>query len=160
MKKILPVFVVLSFLLLLTGCPYNSKVPLTETSKIPIDKALLGIWKTYEDDSSEAKIFEFNKTEYYIEIKDITNGKPELTRYRAYISKVGTYNLINIENLKYKGDYNFFRYKIEGNELRVETVSDVLITGVYKDSKNLMNAFIKEINKKDFFESEIKFKRK
>ncbi len=164
MKKIFFLSSLFSLLLLLTGCPYYSKVPLTEIPKAPIDTALLGTWASDEiktgADTGEIKIIAFNKNEYYIDLLGLNKGKIEIERYRAYITPVGKINILNLEDLKEKGNYSFLSYKINGNKLVLEIVSDECIKEKYKTSKDLLKAFSKKINDTTFFESGISLVKK
>jgi hypothetical protein len=164
MKNIIILFLIFPLLFILSGCPYYSKVPLTEMPKTSIDTLLLGTWKIDENkpeaDSGEMKIIKFNPNEYYIEMFGLNRGKIEIDRYRAYITPVGKTNLLNLEDLKTKGTYSFFRYKLSGNKLDIEIVSDECIKEDYTTSKELLKVFTKKINDTTFFESGIKFVRK
>lgn len=164
MKKLfLPLFF-LPFLLLLTGCPYYSKVPLSAIPKTPIDTTLLGTWKiaeeTPETKSSEMRIIAFNKMEYLIEITDVNAERTERYNSRAFISKVGSTAILNFEELKNKGTYLFFRYKMKGTKLELAMVSDGGLKEVYISSKELWKAFSKKINDSTFFEGGQQFIRK
>ena len=161
MKKLVILLLLSPLLLLLTGCPYNSKVPLSAVPKIPIDKSLLGTWKSFDDkDSTEMKVLEFNSKEYYVYIRSVSKGALEVDHYRAYISVVGKEKIVNFEDLKQKGEFNFFRYKQEGDKIKVQVVSDVAVKDKYASPKSMTKAFSKKINEKDFFESELVFVRK
>ena len=161
MKKVVPFLVVLPMLLLLTGCPYNSKVPLSNTPKVAVDANLLGTWQTVNDkDSIDMKIFSFNSLEYYIDVRPTLKNSSEISRYRTFVSMVGKEKIVNMEDLDKKGEYNFFSYKLEGDLLRVQLVSDVSVKEVYLTSKKMNKAFSKKIGEKDFYESEMKFVRK
>jgi hypothetical protein len=164
MKKLLVLLLILPLLLLLTGCPYYSKVPLSATPKTSIDTTLLGIWKvaieTPENKSSEMRIIAFNKMEYLIEVIDVSPEKTERYNCRAFITPVGGKNILNFEELRNKGTYLFFSYNMKNNVLNLEMVSDVGMKGTYATSKNLWKAFSKKINDSTFFESGQQFVRK
>ncbi len=163
MKNIL-LLLLFPLLLLLTGCPYYSEVPLSAVPKKPIDTLLLGAWTIDSDkpeaDSGEMKIIAFNKMEYYIDILGLSNGKIEIDRYRAFVTPVGPMNILNLEDLKQKGSYTFLRYKTDGKKLEVEIVSDECVKDKYPNSKTLMKAFTQKINDKTFFEEGLKFVKK
>src|SRR4051812_42057729 len=115
MKKNRLLLLVLPILLLLTGCPYNSAIPLSVVPSTPIDKALLGEWKSKAEpnDSSVMTVYEFNKNEYSIVIVDRTDLKLTVDHYRAFLTPVAGKVLLNLENLKEKGSYNFCSYAVE-----------------------------------------------
>lgn len=160
MKHNLLLLALLPLLLFLTGCPYNSKVALSEP-KIALDKALLGEWRSDKEpnDSSVMKVFEFNPNEYSIVIVDKSDNKTTVDYYRAFITSVADRKLLNLESLKSKGDYNFCSYIVDGNQLTVKVVSDIAVKEKYPSSKALAKAFAVKINDKDFFEDGLVFKR-
>ncbi|HVD96754.1 MAG TPA: hypothetical protein VNB90_01035 [Cytophagaceae bacterium] len=153
-----------SLVFLLTGCPYNSDIPLSETPNVAIDKALLGSWQLKEDvekkDSSVLKIYSFNKTEYSIIVEDKSKAYTTVEAYRAFATTVEGVNLINLEKLDYKGKFNFFNYKIEGDILKIKIVSDVNVKDHYTSSKAMVKAFAEKMKEKEFFEGEIILVRK
>ena len=153
---------VIPLLFLLTGCPYYSKIPLSVEPKTPIDTLLLGTWKvnSVNPDSSEMRIYAFNKMEYYIELVDTDKGGMEIHNCRAFITPVGTTSILNFEELKNKGTYMFFRYKINKGKLELSMVSDEGMKETYSTSKELWKAFSKRINDSTFYESSERFVRK
>ncbi len=164
MKKLFTSLSLLSLLFLFTGCPYYSKVPLSSTPKVTIDTTLLGTWKmaeeTPETKSSEMRIIAFNKMEYLIEIIDVNAERTERYNSRAFITKVGATTILNFEELKNKGTYLFFRYKMKGAKLELAMVSDAGLKESYTSPKALWKAFSKKINDSTFFESGQQFVRK
>ena len=164
MKKTLIFIPLIAMIVLLTGCPYHSKIPLSKLPDTSIDKSLLGIWtaviKKEDADSVEMRVYEFNEKEYYINIKAVSGAKIETDRYRVFISSVGTIRLLNVEDLEQKGDFNFFRYQLDGDTLKVAMVSDVSIKEQYTSPKAMSKAFAEKINDKDFFENELVFVKK
>jgi hypothetical protein len=158
-KIILPVL--LPLLLFLTGCPYNSKIPLS-IPKQPVDKALLGEWKNAKEpnDSSVLKIYEFNANEYALVIIDKTNNDSSVELLRAFLTPVGDKLLLNVESFKTRGEFNFCSYTLEGSTLKIKVVSDIVMKEKYESSKTMAKAFAKKMNDKDFFESELVFTKK
>lgn len=159
MKKQFLLPVLFTLLLLLTGCPYNSKIPLSAVPKQPIDKALLGEWGNAKEpeDSSVLTIYAFNQYEYAILILDKSNNKTTAELTRAFLTPVGGKMLLNLESLKSKGDFNFCTYSLEGDTLKVKVVSDIVMKEKFESSKAMAKAFAKKIDNKDFYESELVF---
>lgn len=161
MKKIATLLTVFLILVLFTACPYNSKIPLSTQPKLAIDNALVGDWRSLNDkDSLDMKVMGFNQNEYFIDIRPADKMSEEVSRYRAFLSNVGDEKFISIEELKKKNEFNFFSYKIESDVLTIRMVSDVVVKEVYESPKKMTKAFLKMKNGKDFYETEIKFKRK
>jgi hypothetical protein len=163
MKKIVTFLPFLAMMALLTGCPYNSKIPLSKPATL-IDKSLLGVWSAViekgDADSVEMKVYEFNEKEYYIDIKAVSGTKVEIDRYRVFASPIGTTRLLNVEDLEHKGEFNFFRYQLNGNTLKIDMVSDVSVKMPYSSAKAMSKAFAEKISAKDFFENELVFVKK
>jgi len=87
-------------LALLTGCPFESDVPLGAPGPGSLDPKLLGAWTSTDETGSVADVefIPFNKYEYYVELREEGKGQPE--RYRAYTVKVGDQPFLNISELK------------------------------------------------------------
>ena len=111
MKKLLRTAAFASLFLILTACPYESKVPITEANKA-INKTLLGNW--YKDGEMDKKY----PDEYYnIEAKDDNtyriaklefNSEDSTYKEEIYIS--------HLSNLKDKNDkkYSFLNMRKDG----------------------------------------------
>ena len=165
MRKEYFILLVLPFTLLLTGCPYRSPVPLSETPKLSVDKALLGTWvvdgKLDKDiDSVEVRICSFSEKEYYIEMLEVSKTKIKIDRHRGFVSVLGKDMIMNMEDIDSKGSYLFFQYKVKGDKLDISIVSDVAVKQVYTSSKAMAKAFAGIVGSKDFYETPLKLVRK
>ncbi len=105
---------VLAALVLTTGCPFESEVPLGSPGPGSLDPALKGRWLTVERgvDIGEADFVPFNQNEYYVELRE-KGRAPE--RYRVYTVRIGGESFLNCNELK--GDagptqFFFARYLI------------------------------------------------
>jgi hypothetical protein len=121
-------------LLVLAGC-YQSKLPLGPPQKGTIDTRLVGSWSCLASDSKAAGassvwVHPFDDTQYVVEFHD----PEDVTHYRAYSTRVGGANLLNVRELTTKsgGDsWMFIRYRIETDgRLRVWIVDDDALGGL------------------------------
>ena len=119
MKKLLRTALFIPVLLLLTACPYESKVPITEAEK-PVDAKLLGKW--YKDGEMEKE----NPEEYYNITKDGPNNyrisKMELNDedntykeevYISHITRLQDNNQNKYQFLNMKKDGTYYLHKID-----------------------------------------------
>ncbi len=122
MKSLQRIALFLPILILLTACPYESTVPISEAST-PIDKMLLGKW--YKDGEAETEF----PSEYYkidplgSELYEVTkfdmNSQDSTYRNETYISHIST--LKDKEGKKYvflnmKKDGKYYLHKIDLSE--------------------------------------------
>lgn len=104
-------------LVLLTGCPFESTVPLGSPGPASLDPLLAGRWVgdgTNDRDGAlvEIDFLPFGPEQYYVELRE--PGKaPE--RFRAYTVRIGGQPFLNVVDLKPDAPshpYSFLRYSI------------------------------------------------
>lgn len=111
----------------LTGCPFESSVPLGEPRSGALDPRLLGAWQHAQADGtiSNFVLLPFNSAEYYVELRE---DEKERERYRAYLVTVGGEQFLNINQVKAEttpGPFVFARYSIsEDDVLTLRFVGD------------------------------------
>jgi len=131
-------------LALLTGCPFESDVPLGAPGPGSLDPKLLGAWTSTDETGSVADVefIPFNKYEYYVELREEGKGQPE--RYRAYTVKVGDQPFLNISELKQEtapATFYFARYSVsKEGVLALHLVGD---QGIPKDLAKDQKALVK-----------------
>lgn len=145
-------FVAIAFVLsiILTGCPYESKVPVDDALNGKIDATLPG---KYKEKSSEDYIYEITSegNQYRITKKKL-NSEDEPTFYLGFTSMVGTNQYINIREEGSSTDIRYYIYKMEvrGDGLiKLKGVSDN-ITEEFANSAEF-RAFIKKYENLSFF---------
>jgi len=114
---------------LLSGCPFESKVPLGTAEHSIIDARLLGYWvwddPASKEESSLFTVWSFNEREYYVEL---SNGDKEPTRLRAYSVDVDGQAFLNINELsadRRPRTFNLARYSfLDGGKLSLSIVGD------------------------------------
>lgn len=116
MKRAPSLVLALLGLVLTTGCPFESTVPLGSPGAGSLDPQLRGRWVTEVDHKLiEIDVLPFNKDEYYVE----THEKDEkVERYRAYTVRIGGepfLNLVEITDDTSRHLFNFARYWVGGD---------------------------------------------
>ena len=128
MRRVLIIVVLLALSFVLTGCPYESKIPMGEPEAGSLDTRLAGIWFWIDptsDGVTEFHIMRFNPSEYYAEtLEDF-----EVTgRFRMYIVDAGGEPFLNIEELvegDEGGSWMLARYSVsEAGELSIRFVGE------------------------------------
>lgn len=121
LKSISRIAVLASMTLLLTACPYKSKVPITPAEE-KIDKNLLGEWMSLSElDYSYPtyyKIEKFDKFKYDVAemIFNTTDSVYNETRYFMHASTVGGKKFMNVENTTDNDGYYLYRLDMEGED--------------------------------------------
>lgn len=131
MRRTLVVIVPLFLCFLLTGCPFESKIPIGDPVAGSLDSRLLGLW--YWADSTSGgvtrfTVLRFNSSEYYVETAE-EGG--EVERSRMYIVTVGGQQFLSINDLEdddAASSFLFARYSIsEAGVLSLRFVGDKAI---------------------------------
>lgn len=154
MKKVLPVFLLLSLTFLLCGCPYDSPYNIDEAPLQNIDENLLGNWatyikKSYDDLHSKEEpvkiIFEKRTDSEYDII--ITGYIDELKAYHliendsikgiAYLSAVSGKQFLNTY---IHGKVYIAEVLKDGNKISILPLSEYFTSKLIKNSKELRTA--------------------
>ena len=101
MRNIVKTVGILFFLLILPfllGCPYESAVPLSKSSKAEIDQALLGTWKnTSEEEPFTMIVEQFN--EHELLLLGIEDGKIHRDVMRTFITVIKGERFLNVQEV-------------------------------------------------------------
>ena len=157
MKKNFP-FIIIAMLILLvfTGCPYESAVPLGDPQKSVMDHDILGRWVNIRSNPSGSNdtllIMKFNDHEYYIESHAIKNGKIKTERTRGFTTLIRNQKVLNITDLNEPGKYVFARYEIKGEKMVASSPTDNFIKESFSSSHDLFEFFKKNMDKEGFYE--------
>ena len=165
MKKGLSVIFMGLVLLMLTGCPYESRVALCDSKDAKIDTSLIGEWYSVDNnnktDTMKINIHNFNSTEYLIEYNEIkSSSKESTTLLRGFITRIKNYKIVNINEVVGDFKYTFFKYDLNGDKLKIAYVSDNFNKTQFDTESKLYKSFEENIDKKDFFEDVMIFKKK
>jgi len=145
-------------LLLLTGCPYDSRTPLSPAADAKIDWGLLGRWK-YEDKESKETGFltisRFNDTEMLISVEGDAGKGPDMMR--GFVTVVDGENFLNLQEIK--GAYGdrrwmFVRYTTGDCSLTFRVVNDSLVPAGDKGltSRHLFELVRKNLGNKKIYD--------
>jgi len=147
---------ILFFLLilpLLWGCPYESDVPLSKSSKALIDQALLGAWKnTAEEDPFTMIIEQFN--EHELLLLGMVDDKINREVMRAFITVIKNERFLNVQEIKDSPDergWNLIHYTLSGDTLTIRIVDDKLFTKPFTSSRALSSFVKKNLDNKDLY---------
>ena len=151
MKAQMWFFAALGSLLLLTGCPYESKVPLTTPRPGSLDPRLFGTWVGTggaEADSNRILVVPFNDAEYFIELTE-KNGT--VSRYRAVGLDVGGQPFLQINEVSEEipgKSFSLARYTLApGGRLSVRLVGEKIVPkDLASDAKGLLGFVAAHLN--------------
>jgi len=128
MRRTVILAVLLTLALLLTGCPFESTVPIGDPEAGSLDSRLTGLWFWTDPTTgsvTEFHILQFNSSEYYVE----TLEEYSVTgRFRMYIVTVGGQPFLSINDITEDdepGSFLFARYSVsETDGLSLRFVGD------------------------------------
>jgi hypothetical protein len=159
MKKLLSFSVILILSILLSGCPYETAIPIDKPI-INIDPKLLGTWEEMQDHDMY-KVTRKDDHTYLIEITELKENK--VTHNAAYPSVVNGFTFLNLWEYK-DGEpektYSF--YKIVMNDpdnLKVYPVTSN-IREKFSSSSELKKFIAANMGNSYFFEPEANFIRR
>lgn len=147
---------ILCFLLilpLLWGCPYESEVPLSKSSKAKIDQALLGDWKNTDQAEPFTMIIQqFNDHELLI--MGAEDGKIDRDVMRAFVTVIKDERFLNGQEIRPPGKkrgWSLVKYTISGDTLTVWIVDDKLFPKPFTSSRALYSFVKKNLHNKDLY---------
>lgn len=139
----------------MTGCPYESSVPLSNSCNSTFDPALIGTWvyPSMTGDKDTLEFMRFNEHEFYIEIRGRDkSGINNVSRGRGFVTIIKNQKIINYCELKDPGKFYFFRYEIKDKLMKTFSSSDKFIKQPFNSSGELFDFFSKNIEKQGFYE--------
>jgi len=166
MRMVTPILAAIA--LFLAGCEYEA--PLSREHTIPVDPAVLGLWKCIPDKKKAPKLEErmivlkFSKTEYLIHSPVEKYG----IYYRGYPIRLGDIACVQLEvigdedGIPKKDDKALFHvvaYRIANGELEVSVLNTALVHKTLKDSDSLGKAFLENHENTALFTEIGRFRR-
>jgi len=143
-------------LIILTGCPYESSVPLGDACKSVVDPALLGTWVIPASGRvRDTLVFlKFNDHEYYIEDASTgRNGPPIVNRARGFVTTLEGMNFLNFIELTDSAKYFFFKYRMTNDRMVIWSPSDDFIKQEFGSEAEIVRFFRQNMERDGFFES-------
>jgi hypothetical protein len=148
-------------LLLLSGCPYESKVPLSNPDRFPVNSKLIGLWSG-SGDSLTVLVMPFNATEYYIELHEV--GDDEIGRIRAFAFEIAGQRFLHYNELTLDGAparFSFVRFTLSGDTLlSLRIIEDAIVPeSLQTDSKGLIKFIESHLDDPKLYDSEFLLRR-
>jgi hypothetical protein len=151
----------LVLLTLMTGCPFESTVPLGDPGPGSLDARLAGRWVMTNESGEDASVvfYPFDEGAYYVQLDE--RGKPDSTeRYRVYTVTIGGEKFLNINKLGEEvepGAYFFARYDFtKEGALRLRFVGDEKIPKNLAGDRKALVKFVAEHLAGDFLDDTAK----
>jgi len=139
----------------MTGCPYESSVPLGNSCNSTLDPALIGTWVNPSTNGSKDTIviMKFNEHEYYIESHEEGQGGVKIiSRGRGFVTLVKNQKIINYCELGKPDKFVFLKYEIRDKLMKTFSASDKFIKQPFNSSSELCDFFSRNMDKQGFYE--------
>ena len=144
-KQYLPLLFLLFSLLLFSGCPFTSTIPLNLAETAVIDDSLLGNWGNPDEDADSSEVLHilpFNAHEYLI----LFFEKEEISIFRAFSNSIGEANFLTLTEIN-PGDpeevnYIFARYRVHKDSLHIRLVEEKLFKDQEFENSDQLSQFI------------------
>ena len=142
----------------LSGCPYESRVPLTPSAEGALDPVLVGDWRCVSSDSEKVALLTvtpFDERQYYVGAA--YEGSPPVP-FRAYVSSVKGHRILNVRALAPAGPvwterWFFVRYSSPSkNALEIECVRKEALQGDPQTEADLRSALSAHIDDASAYE--------
>jgi hypothetical protein len=173
MKKLLYI-TLLSFGLVLMGCPYEGEVELnTYEESFKVDKQLIDEWVSFNEEGGREELVMTKIAKSVLQVSHKRFGKSNKLNsrgtYRAYVTNLTGYDLFTIEERDGKeGGKATFLYAKYGwtgkNEFYLQYIDKAYMeTNFIVDSvstENLRDFITERVNREDMFGEKIEFYRK
>jgi len=164
----------ISLIFLISGCEYETS--LTDEHKIPVDKAVLGLWEAVpekgmvsdpKDRISDSKerlmVLKYTDTEYLVHCPVGGEG----FYFRGYPIRIGGVSCVQIRLIgDANGDiktgerkFQVISYQFVNSELEIKTLNTDLVDNKIKDRNKLNNVFLINKNKGELFINPVRFKK-
>lgn len=162
MRNLKRILAVILISMQLSGCYYD--IPLVAESNMPIDVAVLGIWKPLKPDSDYGRsggrvvVARYSDTEYLVH----DTSMKEDYYYRAYLFRIAGMTLVQLQIIatdthtvtdKTADRYYVVRYFLRNNELRVHELNVDVVSRNLKTSAALQKSFLANKNNKKLFKT-------
>lgn len=150
--------------LLIFGCPYEAKFPLSNPSDSVIDTNYIGFWESIDKTSAQAfsgvNINAFNEHEYFIEMMMKAKSGLMLQNFRAFSTTINNQKFLSIQEIGSKPTFNFYKYSLANDTLKVAAISDNVLKKQLNNKEELISFIQKNINDSNFFVEEQTFIKK
>jgi hypothetical protein len=156
MKRNLFIFIIgMIMMFAMTGCPYESPVPLSNSCNSSVDPGLIGTWvyPSVAGNKDTVEIMKFNEHEYYIEIHEKgQNGINITSRGRGFLTIIKNQKIINYCELGNPDKFVFFKYEVKDKLMMTFATSDNFNKQPFNSSGELYDFFTRNMDKQGFYE--------
>lgn len=122
MKKFFYLMTLTCMYIAMTGCPYESNVPI-DKAQVKVNDSWLGVWEERENASSTYTISNLDGFSYKIIKKSKTELDAEPSVYNAYVSMIGSDTYLNLwEISEWNTEPGFYIYKIQVDGSRMKMI--------------------------------------
>jgi hypothetical protein len=145
--------------LLLFGCPYEAKFPLSNPNESKIDTNFVGNWNEISTKNDEPPysldVNIFNDHEYIAQMMTRDKGSLMIQGYRVFETTLYHQKFLNVQEIGNKPKYKFYKYSISADTLRIAAISKDSIKVEFNNREELEEYILKNINKEKFYEKEM-----
>lgn len=163
MKKVISSLLLAALSMLLAGCQYDA--PLSEEHNIPVDSSVLGLWAPADQKDVDQRmlVLKYSDTEYLIHYPAGKNG----IYYRGYPINVGGRSCVQLEVIGTADSpvdpdeaerFQVASYAFQKGLLEVRLLNPKVVDHDLKDSEDLREAFLKNVDNPNLFADPMKFK--
>lgn len=163
----LKIIFMVALMFVITGCEYETS--LTDEHKIPVDKAVLGLWEAVpekggvSDPKERLMVLKYTDTEYLVHYPTGDEG----FYFRGYPIRIGGISCVQIRLIgDSNGDiktgdrkYHVVSYQFVNGELDIKTLNTDLVDKNIQDRNKLKKAFLKNKSKSELFINPVRFKK-
>jgi len=163
----LKIIFMVALMFVIAGCEYETS--LTDEHKIPVDKAVLGLWEAVpekggvSDPKERLMVLEYTDTEYLIHYPTGDEG----FYFRGYPIRIGGISCIQIRLIgDSNGDiktgerkYHVVSYQFVNGELDIKTLNTDLVDKNLQDRNKLKKAFLTNKNREELFINPVRFRK-
>lgn len=154
MKRLLHFVLLFGSCFIISGCPYETDVPIDAPS-VKIDSGLLGDWVEQDNENVKYSVTRKDDFTYHIEVTALEENDHE--SYLAYASQVNKIMFLNISRTESGGHLpGFLIYKIEFKNDQWLTLTEVTdnIDETFSSSQELKKFISKNMSNSYFFGKE------
>jgi hypothetical protein len=144
-KSYLQYLFFLFLILLFSGCPYTSEIPLNSAEDAVIDDSLIGNWGNPEKEADSTEVLHilpFNAHEYLI----LFFEEEETSIFRAFSKSIGESDFLTLTEIlpetEQKVNYIFARYQIHKDQLQISLVEEKLFDDQRFENSDQLCRFI------------------
>ncbi|MDP3283424.1 MAG: hypothetical protein Q8M56_03240 [Desulfobacterales bacterium] len=163
----LKIIFMVALMFVIAGCEYETS--LTDEHKIPVDKAVLGLWDAVpenggvSDPKERLMVLKYTDTEYLVHYPAGDEG----FYFRGYPIRIGGISCVQIRLIgDSNGDiktgdrkYQVVSYQFVSGELEVKTLNTDMVDKKIIDRNKLNTVFLKNKNKGELFRNPARFRK-